>query len=151
MKMTESEDGKELPSTTAGADAKEGEAQSSSAGGGAPTVPEADGPLLHAPPLVPPETDETASVLRSASQVCHSSSFDDTAPESAVYKARVGFPSQALFIDQKWCEKIFNKGKYWELRSCARFVLIKQIFALCVCIECFVKILKVQLQQPPNM
>ncbi len=142
--MTESEDGKELPSTTAGADVKEGETRSSSAGGGAPPLPEADGPLLHAPPLVPGETDQTASVLRSASQVCHSSSFEDTTPENSVCKARMGFPSQALFIDQKWCEKIFNKGKYWELRSCAPFVLIKQIFALRVSIEFFINILKVQ-------
>lgn len=128
MKLTESEDTKDLPSTTAGGDAKEGGAPSSSAGVGAPPVPEAEGTLPAPPILKPGETAESSSVLRSASQICHSSSFEDNSAENAVCKASSGFPSQALFIDQKWCDKIFNNGKCWELRSCASFVVVKHDF-----------------------
>lgn len=128
MKLTESEETKDLPSTTAGGDAKEGGAPSSSAGVGVPpAVPEAEGPLPAAP-ILKPETAESSSVLRSASQICHSSSFEDKSAENTVCKASPGFPSQALFIDQKWCDKIFNNGKCWELRSCAPFVLVKHDF-----------------------
>ena len=133
MKMTEAEDTKDLPSTTAGGDTKEGGAPSSSAGVGAPPAPpEAEVPSTPAPTLMPGEAADSSSVLRSASQICHSSSFDDKSAENAVCKASSGFPSQALFIDQKWCDKIFNDGKCWELRSCAPFVLVKQDF----CTEC---------------